>query len=239
MPQTRSCVRRRASPAKPTHLRALLQNRLHGSRFHTVCLCYTQLSAACSPHFNPHESSMLLNLGSLPALVERAAGDAALILTTGIITFVAGLAIVRIHNRWNGGWPVVVTILGWLFLLGGLARTLFPIQLGATAAGMAQNSWISWIIVGEAVVLLALGGFLSIKARMTLVVEVQPQHCNGQEVVALTLATRYPTGQPLRVIQRQKIMSALTAAFFDSGHQVRAMVALPTCINPSCCRRKL
>ena len=55
-------------------------------------------------------ASMLLNLGSLPALIGQASGDAALILTTGMFTFVAGLAIVRVHNRWSGGWPVIVTV---------------------------------------------------------------------------------------------------------------------------------
>jgi len=106
-------------------------------------------------------ASMLLNLGSLPALIGQASGDAALILTTGMLIFVAGLAIVRVHNRWSGGWPVIVTVLGWLFVLGGLLRILFPTQLGSAAAGMAQETWF-W--VGEAVILLVLGGFLCLKA---------------------------------------------------------------------------
>ena len=106
-------------------------------------------------------ASVLLNLGSLPALIGQASGDAALISTTGMLTFVAGLAIVRVHNRWSGGWPVIVTVLGWLFVLGGLVRILFPIQLGSAAAGMAQETWF-W--VGEAVILLVLGGFLCLKA---------------------------------------------------------------------------
>ena len=67
------------------------------------------------------------------------------------------------HHRpalWKGGWFVVVTVLGWLFLLGGLVRMLFPFQLAAMAAGIAQNTG---FIVGEAVILLALGAFLSVK----------------------------------------------------------------------------
>jgi hypothetical protein len=102
-----------------------------------------------------------LSIGAQPALVERASGDAAFVLTSGVITLVAGLAIVRAHNRWSGGWPVLVTILGWLFLLGGLDGTLFPIELGAMAPGMAQHSG---FIIGAAVVLVALGGFLSLKS---------------------------------------------------------------------------
>src|SRR5215470_3383502 len=31
---------------------------------------------------------------------------------------IAGLAIERVHNRWTNGWPMLVTILGWLFVLG-------------------------------------------------------------------------------------------------------------------------
>ena len=107
-------------------------------------------------------ASILLNLSSPPTLIfGQTSGDAALIWMGGVIEFVAGLAIVRVHNRWSGGWPAVVTFFGWLFVLGGLVRTLFPIQLGSAASAIAQESWF-W--VGEAVILLLLGGFLSLKA---------------------------------------------------------------------------
>jgi hypothetical protein len=105
--------------------------------------------------------SMLLNRGSLPALIEQVSRDPALVLLSGIIIFVAGLAIVRAHNLWKAGWPVLVTVLGWLFMFQGLVRMLFPTQLAAIAAGIAQNVG---FIVGEAVVILALGCFLSFKA---------------------------------------------------------------------------
>jgi len=119
------------------------------------------LAGLIGPALVVFAASMLLNLSSLPAVIGQASGDAALISTTGAVLFVAGLAIVRVHNRWSGGWPVVVTALGWLFVLGGLVRTLFPIQLGSAASAMAQESWF-W--VGEAVILLLVGGFLSWKA---------------------------------------------------------------------------
>jgi hypothetical protein len=53
----------------------------------------------------------------------------------GFILFVAGLAIVRVHNRWTVGWPVMVTLLGWGVLLGGLYRMFAPEaqQAGDTA----------------------------------------------------------------------------------------------------------
>ena len=106
-------------------------------------------------------ASMLLNIGSFPELAEQVSRDPALIFVSGILLFVAGLAIVRAHNRWTKEWPVLVTILGWLAILSGLARMLFPTELAATAAGFGQN--IGAISAG-AIVLLGLGAFLSFMA---------------------------------------------------------------------------
>ena len=38
----------------------------------------------------------------------------------GSILLVAGLAIVRAHNRWTRSWPVLITIVGWFALAFGL-----------------------------------------------------------------------------------------------------------------------
>ncbi len=46
----------------------------------------------------------------------------------GLLLFVAGLAIVRAHNVWTDGWPVLVTLIGWLFLLGGSIRMIAPVS---------------------------------------------------------------------------------------------------------------
>ena len=103
-------------------------------------------------------ASMLLNIGSFPELAEQVSRDPALIFVSGILLFVAGLAIVRAHNRWTKEWPVLVTILGWLAILSGLARMLFPTELAAIAAGFGQN--IGAISAGAIV----LGAFLSFRA---------------------------------------------------------------------------
>lgn len=41
---------------------------------------------------------------------------------SGALYFVAGLAIVRAHNIWVREWPVLVTVVGWFFLVLGLVR---------------------------------------------------------------------------------------------------------------------
>ena len=41
---------------------------------------------------------------------------------SGVLMFVAGLAIVRTHNRWARDWTVLVTLTGWFALALGLFR---------------------------------------------------------------------------------------------------------------------
>src|SRR5258708_29443808 len=100
---------------------------------------------------------MLLEIGSFSALAEQVSRDPALIFVSGILLFVAGLAIVRVHNPWTNGCPVLVTVFGWLFVLGGFARMLFPSGLAAIAAGIGQ---ITGAIISGAIVILGLGAFL-------------------------------------------------------------------------------
>jgi hypothetical protein len=105
-------------------------------------------------------AAMLINFASFPALAEQISRDPALIFVSGVLLLVAGLAIVRAHNIWAGGWPVLVTVLGWVAVLGGLVRMLFPIQLAAIVAVVGQSTG---VIATGAVVLLVLGAFLSFK----------------------------------------------------------------------------
>ncbi len=44
----------------------------------------------------------------------------------GTIWLLGGLALVRFHNIWASDWRVLVTIAGWLTLLAGLFRMIFP-----------------------------------------------------------------------------------------------------------------
>ena len=59
-------------------------------------------------------AGLLINLGSMSALVEAVSHDPALVLVSGVLSFVAGLAVVRVHNHWAADWAVLVTIFGWL-----------------------------------------------------------------------------------------------------------------------------
>ena len=103
-------------------------------------------------------AAILFNLSIFPAMMEQVTRDPGLVFLTGILLFVVGLAIVRAHNNRAGGWPLMLTVLGWLAILGGLIRMFFPARLGAIAASLGQG------IIAVAVIMLVIGAFLSFKA---------------------------------------------------------------------------
>ena len=104
---------------------------------------------------------VLLNMNLFPGMVAEITRNPLLVILAGFITFVVGLAIVRVHNRWTKGWPVIVTIIGWICILGGLLRALFPVLAAQIAVRVIQ---VPGILPTAAVILLALGAFLSFKA---------------------------------------------------------------------------
>lgn len=84
-----------------------------------------------------------------------ATGIPAVIYLNGTLLFVAGLSIVRVHNRWSLRWPLVVTLVGWFALLGGLFRMFYP---------RAPQGDESLPTFGVMLVLFATGVFLTYKA---------------------------------------------------------------------------
>ena len=105
--------------------------------------------------------AMLVNREIFPVILDQISHDYGLIVLSGILSLLAGIAIVRVHNVWSGGWQVIVTIFGWLAVLGGLARMWMP-QMAGPIANTFTAGPAALLIAGVA--LIALGGFLSYKA---------------------------------------------------------------------------
>ena len=105
--------------------------------------------------------AMLVNREMFPVIIDQISHDYGLILLSGILSLLAGIAIVRVHNVWSGGWQVIVTLFGWLAIVGGLARMWMPQMAGPIANSFTARPG-SALIAGA--VLVALGGFLSYKA---------------------------------------------------------------------------
>ena len=105
--------------------------------------------------------AMLINREMFPVIIDQISHDYGLILLSGILSLLAGIVIVRVHNIWSGGWQVIVTLFGWLAILGGLARMWMPQMAGPIADSFAARPAVL-LIAGAALV--AVGGFLSYKA---------------------------------------------------------------------------
>ena len=78
---------------------------------------------------------------------------------SGVLMFVAGLAIVRAHNIWVRNWTVLVTLSGWVFLLLGLAR-----MFGASQYRQATANTSSWVFILLEGCLLVVALFITFKA---------------------------------------------------------------------------
>jgi uncharacterized protein YjeT (DUF2065 family) len=96
---------------------------------------------------------MLFNTTTYRAMFERALHDHMLIYLFGVIALTIGLAIVILHNDWKWHWPVIITVFGWLAVLGGTVRMLAP-QLVETYALSLLGTPNFFIIDGGIAVLL-------------------------------------------------------------------------------------
>ena len=119
------------------------------------------IAALLGPTLVVSAVSVPANLDVWPALVGEAARNPALVLIAGYVAFVPGLAIVCFHNRWTGGWPVLVTVMGWVILISGFSRIVFPSRVAEFGTGMLTAS--PGIFPAVAIILLLIGGFLSFK----------------------------------------------------------------------------
>jgi len=58
---------------------------------------------------------------------------------SGVLMFVAGLAVVRVHNVWARNWTVLITLTGWFSLVLGLVRMFAASQYRDAAAGTSST----------------------------------------------------------------------------------------------------
>ena len=101
---------------------------------------------------------MLINRDGYRDMAREFLGSRALIYLAGLFAFVPGLAMVLAHNVWAADWRVIITILGWLALIGGAFRILFPQEVTRIGNRVIANP--STMLIGGGVTLL-LGAILS------------------------------------------------------------------------------
>ena len=70
--------------------------------------------------------AVLVNRKNIHAITEEFLNSPALIYLAGFLALLLGLAILIFHNVWVAGWPVIITIFGWIALGAGIVRMSFP-----------------------------------------------------------------------------------------------------------------
>jgi hypothetical protein len=115
------------------------------------------LARLIGPVFAAIGLGMLFNTSHYLAMAREGLHSPVLIYLSGVGLLAAGLAIVLAHNVWVGDWRLIVTLIGWLAVLGGLLRILWP--QAVVAIGGAAVAHDGSLIVGG-IVVLAIGGVL-------------------------------------------------------------------------------
>jgi hypothetical protein len=102
---------------------------------------------------------LLLEGETFRAMAGEFIRSAALVYFSGVATLAIGLAILNMHHLWTRDWRSVITLFGWLAVIGGIFRILAPTLVQQIGEGFIAHR--RWPIIG-AIIALALGAFLSV-----------------------------------------------------------------------------
>jgi len=118
----------------------------------------TLIARLIGPVFAVTGLGMLLNARFYAAAVAEGAHSPVLIAISGIATLLGGVAILNAHRAWTADWRVLVTIIGWLFIIAGIIRLVLP-RIAETVAPAVYSGPAALMVAG--VVVLVIGGILS------------------------------------------------------------------------------
>jgi hypothetical protein len=77
------------------------------------------LARLMGPTFVAIALGMLINLSMYESMIAEALHTGIVFYLSGLLSLLAGLAIVNLHNMWCADWRVIFTILGWLMRSAG------------------------------------------------------------------------------------------------------------------------
>ena len=100
----------------------------------------------------------LVNRRAFQEMVSDFLESTGIIVMSGMLALVMGLAIVNAHNVWVADWPVIITIFGWLAVIGGVMWITMTDTVRSIARAMLGYTH---FINAEAIILILLGAYLS------------------------------------------------------------------------------
>lgn len=100
----------------------------------------------------------LVNRQAFSEMVSEFLNSSGVIVMSGMMALLLGLVMVNAHNVWVADWPVIITIFGWLALIGGIMRITMTDTVRSIARTML--SYPNAITI-EAIILIGLGAWLT------------------------------------------------------------------------------
>ena len=99
--------------------------------------------------------AVLVNQRAFRELAEEFLASRALLFLSGLLIMPVGLAIVLTHNIWAVDGRVMITLFGWLNVIGGAVRLFAPAYVMQTGRAMLKRPYFIpmaaaiWIVAGS------------------------------------------------------------------------------------------
>lgn len=100
----------------------------------------------------------------IKVMIKEVCSNPALMFLAGEINLVIGILIVLMHNVWVWDWRVLVTLVGWMCLIKGIVRTLFPhvaVRVMNNMTKKPANFQTAAVVVGVIGLILGYYGFVA------------------------------------------------------------------------------
>jgi hypothetical protein len=87
-------------------------------------------------------------------MAEEFMASRALMFLSGLLIMPVGVAIALTHNVWTPNWRVLITVLGWLFAIGGALRLFGPLIVVKAGHAMLKQPHFTtvaaaiWVVLG-------------------------------------------------------------------------------------------
>jgi len=120
------------------------------------------LAKVIGPYFFIMAIVLYARMHKFKAMVNEAHSPM-FVFVSGARSLLFGLLLVACHNIWEGDWRTVITVIGWLLLVRGIVRLLFPERVLKMVKKVVNHSAVFCSLV---LVALVVGAYLSYMGYM-------------------------------------------------------------------------
>lgn len=104
--------------------------------------------------------AVLMGSVDLDKIVDEFEKSPALTFISGCVGIIFGIILVNYHNIWIKNWTLLITILSWLMLMGGITVVIFPKCLSFFKGWMKHDKLLGFFMLAFGL-LMGYFGFLT------------------------------------------------------------------------------